>query len=108
MRARLHELLSTLETLTTDARRECATDMTRALILIRVRHTGISELCDLLTHCGFTSSADLERIRNIEAEGAELLKSIQGKSEELRDTLRIGARQRAFANCVTGILSLPQ
>jgi len=104
----MNDLLYTLETLTADARRECAGHSKDASAAIDARHKAILHLCDLIKHGAVLSAAEYERVRAIEKEGATVLEQVRKTREELRDNLNIAARQHSFAKCVEGTLDIPR
>lgn len=104
----MNDTLFILETLTADARRECAAGTNRASPLIKARHSQIVHLCDLIKHGALISAAELERIRVIEKGGAEILESVRVRRTGLLDKLRMASLQHSFANCVEGILGRPR
>jgi hypothetical protein len=67
----------------------------------------ISQLIEFIEGSNDIMQSELERLRNVERSGADLLQSIQEKREQLREELRGTARQRCFAECVTGVLKCP-
>jgi hypothetical protein len=105
MQTDLSELLSTIETLTCDAERECPTDMCRTLALIKLRGVAIERFAGFIADSRYAKPAEIERMKHIERSGADLLGSVQKRREELRGALCSGARERSFAACVTGILN---
>lgn len=106
MQTDVSELLGTIETLTSEALRECSTDMRRTLALIESRGVAIAQLAEFIKDSRRIMPGDFERIKEIERSGANLLGSVQERREELRKALCAGARQRSFAACVTGVLNL--
>jgi hypothetical protein len=107
MHATADELLNKLELLTSDARRESATDVEQALICIEARAAKISELNDLLRTGVVIAPADMKRLEDIAEAGAEILKTIQETRDGLRENMGVAARQESFAKCVSGMLDLP-
>ena len=97
----MNDLLNTLEAQTADVTRGGADGTDQA---IKVRHTGIVELCDLIKNGALISAAELERIRSIARGGAELLDSIREAREGLRENLRIASRQQSFSKCLLSVL----
>jgi hypothetical protein len=106
MQTDISELLSTIETLTREAARECPTDMRRTLALIESRGEAIAQLAEFIKDSHYIMPGEFERIKEIECSGADFLGSVQERREELRKALCAGARQRSFAACVTGVLNL--
>ena len=103
----LTELLGTLETLTSDAERDYLSDMCDALVSIDLRRVAIAQLVEWLSAANLVTAPEFERIKNIERSGADLLTRVQRRREQLQEELRSSARQRSFADCVTGILNAP-
>lgn len=106
MQTDLGELLSTIETLTREAVRECPTDMCRTLALIESRGEAITQLAEFIKDSRYVMPGEFERMKEIECRGADLLGSVRKRREELRKALCTGVRQRSFAACLTGVLNL--
>jgi hypothetical protein len=108
MQANVNELIGTLEGLTREARLECDADMDRVRELIEARRIGIVELAEFAKNHPVLTPTDLLRIRDIEREGAEVLKGIRETRDDLRENLQIGGRQESFSKCMSGILNLSE
>jgi len=103
----MNDLLNTLENQTADALGSCADGEPWPLALIEARHKGVVQLCELIEHGALISAAQLERIRTVEKGGAAILACMIETRGQLREKMRLAARQRSFSKCVESVLNLP-
>jgi hypothetical protein len=104
----MNDLLFTLENQTADALGACADGEPWPAALLEARHKGVVQLCDLIKNGALISAAQLERIRTIEKGGAAILGCVSETRDELREKLRVAARQKSFSKCVEAVLNLPR